>query len=97
MLPAKNATLDDFAQLMQRAILDRPVVNNTGLTARYDFSLEWAPDETQFGGGVPVAPSTAPIAPLFTAIQQQLGLVLKPTRGPVAALIIDAAAKPSAN
>jgi uncharacterized protein (TIGR03435 family) len=95
-LPAKNATLDDFAQLMQRAILDRPVVNNTGLTTRYDFSLEWAPDETQFGGGLPSAPNSAS-PPLFTAIQQQLGLTLKPTRGPVAALIIDTATKPSAN
>ncbi len=97
VLPAKNATLDDFTQLMQRAILDRPVVNNTGLTARYDFSLEWAPDETQFDGGLPPASSTAPTPPLFTAIQQQLGLLLRPTRGPVSALIIDTATKPTAN
>jgi len=96
VLPVKNATLDDFAQLMQRAILDRPVVNHTGLTARYDFSLEWAPDESQFGGGVKIEPETQS-APLFTAIQQQLGLTLKATRGPVAALVVDSAARPAAN
>lgn len=97
VLPAKNATLDDFTQLMQRAILDRPVVNRTGLTARYDFSLEWAADETQFGGGLPAGPTSDPTPPLFTGIQQQLGLVFKPTRGPVSALVIDAAMKPTAN
>jgi uncharacterized protein (TIGR03435 family) len=97
VLPARNASLDDLASLLQRAILDRPVVNRTGLTGRYDFDLEWAPDETQFGGDVPVAPSDAPSAPLFIAIQEQLGLKLEATRGPVSALIVDSAEPPSAN
>ena len=96
-LPARNATTSDFASLMQRAILDRPVVDRTGLTARYDFDLIWAPDETQFGGGVPTAPTMAPAPPLFTAIQQQLGLTLKPTRAAVSALVVDAVERPSAN
>ena len=96
-LPARNATMAEFASLLQRAILDRPVVDKTGLTARYDFDLEWAPDETQFGGDVPVAPSDAPNAPLFTALQEQLGLRIVPTRGPVQALWIDAAERPSAD
>jgi uncharacterized protein (TIGR03435 family) len=97
VLPARNATMGDFASLMQRAILDRPVVDKTGLTARYDFDLEWAPDESQFGGDLPPAPADAPTPPLFTAIQQQLGLKLEPTKGPVAALVIDTAERPSAN
>jgi uncharacterized protein (TIGR03435 family) len=97
VLPARNASLDDLASLLQRAILDRPVVNRTGLSGRYDFDLEWAPDETQFGGDVPVAPADAPSAPLFTAIQEQLGLKLEATRGPVSALIVDSAEPPSAN
>jgi uncharacterized protein (TIGR03435 family) len=97
VMPARNATMSDLARLMQRAILDRPVVDKTGLSGRYDFDLEWAPDETQFGGEVPVAPADAPSAPLFSAIQQQLGLRLEATRGRVAALVVDKAEQPSAN
>lgn len=97
VLPARNATMGDLASLLQRAILDRPVVDKTGLAGRYDFDLEWAPDETQFNGDVPAAASEAPSAPLFSAIQQQLGLRLVATRGPVDALVIDKAERPSAN
>jgi uncharacterized protein (TIGR03435 family) len=97
VLPARNATMGEFASLLQRAILDRPVVDKTGLSGRYDFDLEWAPDETQFGGGVPAASSDAPSAPLFSAIQQQLGLKLAATTGPVDALVVDKVERPSAN
>jgi uncharacterized protein (TIGR03435 family) len=97
VLPARNASMDDFTSLLQRAVLDRPVVNKTGLTGRYDFDLEWAPDESQFGGDVPVASADAPSAPLFTAIQEQLGLKLEATKGPVQALIVDTAVRPVEN
>ncbi len=97
VLPARNASMDDFASLLQRAILDRPVVNKTGLTGKYDFDLEWAPDETQLNGDVPAAPSDAPSAPLFTAVQEQLGLKLEATRGPVQAIVVDGAEKPVEN
>ncbi len=96
-LPAKNATMDDFASLLQRALLDRPVVDRTGLAGRYDFDLDWAPDETQFGGEVPVAPADAQAPPFFTAIQQQLGLRLEAMRGNVQAFVIDHAEPPGAN
>lgn len=96
-LPARNTTMGDFASMLQRAILDRPVVDKTGLTGKYDFDLEWAPDESQFNGEVPSASGDAPAAPLFTAIQQQLGLKLEATKGPVDALIVDKAVQPSAN
>jgi uncharacterized protein (TIGR03435 family) len=97
VLPARNATMGDLASLMQRAMLDRPVVDKTGLTGRYDFDLEWAPDETQFGGEIPTASADAPSAPLFSAIQQQLGLKLEAARGPVEALVVDKAERPSEN
>ena len=97
VLPARNATMTDFVSLLQRAILDRPVVDKTGLSGRYDFDLEWAPDETQFGGDVPAASPDAPASPLFSAIQQQLGLRLVATRGPVDTLVVDKAERPSAN
>ncbi len=97
VLPARNATLAEFASLLQRAILDRPVVDKTGLSGRYDFDLEWAPDESQFGGDGPTSSADAPSSPLFSAIQQQLGLRLVATRGPVDALVVDKAERPSAN
>jgi uncharacterized protein (TIGR03435 family) len=96
-LPARNASMADFASLLQRALLDRPVVDSTGLSGRYDFDLDWAPDETQFGGEVPVAPTDAQAPPFFTAIKDQLGLELEATRGNVQALVIDHAETPSAN
>jgi uncharacterized protein (TIGR03435 family) len=96
-LPARNARMEDFVSILQRAILDRPVVDKTGLTGRYDFDLDWAPDETQFGGDLPAPSANATYPPLFTAIQEQLGLQLIATRGPVSALVVDHAERPSAN
>lgn len=97
LLPARNATMADFVSILQRAILDRPVVDKTGLKGRYDFDLQWAPDESQFGGAVPVAPPDASSPPFFTAVREQLGLRLVATRGPADALVIDHAEKPSPN
>jgi uncharacterized protein (TIGR03435 family) len=97
VLPGRNASMEDFVSLLQRAIVDRPVVDKTGLAGRYDFDLEWAPDETQFGGGVSTGTEVSQSPPLFVAIEQQLGLKLVATRGPVAALIVDKAERPSAD
>jgi uncharacterized protein (TIGR03435 family) len=97
LLPARNVTMGDLTSMMQRAMLDRPVVDRTGLTGRYDFDLEWAPDETQFGGDIPPAPSDSQVAPLFVALQEQLGLKLEATRGMVDALVVDKAEKPTAD
>jgi uncharacterized protein (TIGR03435 family) len=96
-LPARNASMTDFVSLLQRAVLDRPVVDETGLTGRFDFDLSWAPDETQFGGEVPVAPTDAQAPPLFTAMEQQLGLRLEATHGSVQVLAIDTVERPTAN
>jgi uncharacterized protein (TIGR03435 family) len=97
VLPARNATMSEFASILQRAILDRPVLDRTGLNGRYDFNLQWAPDETQFGGEIPAAPANAQDPPFFTAIREQLGLRIEHTRGPVEALVIDRAEPPSPN
>lgn len=96
-LPARNVSMGDFVSLLQRAVLDRPVVDKTGLAGRYDFDLTWAPDASQFGGEVPVAPADASSPPFFTAMREQLGLRLEATRGPVEALVIDAVERPSPN
>lgn len=97
VMPARNASMADFVSVLQRAILDRPVVDKTALPGRYDFDLEWAPDESQFNGDIPAAPSDAPEPAFFTAIQQQLGLRLEATRGPVDAIVVDHAEHPSAD
>jgi uncharacterized protein (TIGR03435 family) len=100
VLPAINATMADFAGVMQAVVLDRPVVDRTGLTGRWDFTLQWTPDESQFGGrGAAAGQLQGANAPpgLFTAIQEQLGLKLESTRTPVEVFVIDRVEKPSAN
>jgi uncharacterized protein (TIGR03435 family) len=95
-LPAKGASMAELASVMQRAVLDRPVVDNTGLTGRFDFDFEFVPDDSQFGGQLP-HPADSPMASLFTAIQQQLGLRLEATRGMVEAMVIDHVERPGEN
>jgi uncharacterized protein (TIGR03435 family) len=101
VLNVRNATMADFSQLMQSAVLDRPVVDHTALAGRYDFQLKWTPDESQFSGmGIKVPPPTdaadAP-PPLFTALQEQLGLKMDVEKTPVPVYVLDHVEKPSAN
>ncbi len=99
-LHVTNAKMEDFSHLMQEAVLDRPVVDQTSLQGRWNFNLKWTPDETQFAGmGVKVPTTEAADAPppLFTAIQEQVGLRLDATRTPVPVLVVDHVEKPSEN
>ena len=94
-VPARSVTMDDFVAMLQRATLDRPTVNKTGLKGKYDFDLKWAQDESQYGGQLPKAPDDAQSPPLFTAVQEQLGLKLVATRGMVSAMVVDGAQRPT--
>jgi uncharacterized protein (TIGR03435 family) len=101
-LGVRNANMNDFTGLMQSAVLDRPVLNQTDLTGRFDFTLVWTPDDSQFSGmGVKVPPPPADgttAAPnLYTAIQEQLGLKLEATKAPADVMVIDKVEKPSEN
>jgi len=102
-LPAANATMSDLAALLLGAVLDRPVIDQTGLSGRFDFTLNWTPDETQFASLGVRRPTPSgelpPDAPpdLFTSIQQQIGLKLETKKLPVDVFIIDRVEKPSAN
>lgn len=89
--------MGELASVLQRAALDRPVTDQTGLKGRFDFDLEWMPDETQFGGQGPWGGAETTKPDLFAAVQQQLGLKLEATKGPVEVLIIDHVERPSAN
>lgn len=97
LMPARNASVQDFVAVLQRAILDRPVVDRTGLSGRYDFDLNWAPSEREFNGEIAAAPGDTASPPLVVAVQQQLGLRLEATRGLTNALVIDSVHRPSAN
>ena len=97
LMPARNASVQDFVAVLQRAILDRPVVDRTGLTGRFDFDLSWAPSEREFNGELAAAPVDTASPPLVVALQQELGLKLEATRGLTSALVIDGVQKPSAN
>ena len=93
-LVARNASLNDLAWELQSAVLDRPVVDQSGLTKRFDFTLSWTPDEFQ-PPALAGETRTAETAPnLFTAIRQQLGLRLTSTRSIVDAMVIERIALP---
>jgi uncharacterized protein (TIGR03435 family) len=97
-LPARNATMAEFASMLQRAVLDRPVVDNTGLAdQRYDFDLEWTPDDSQFDGKMPAIKAENSGKPDLSAALQQLGLKLESTKGPVPVIVIDHVERPSEN
>ncbi|MCU1327943.1 MAG: hypothetical protein JWN34_3313, partial [Bryobacterales bacterium] len=87
---------------LQSRVVDRPVVDQTSLPERYDFTLKWTPDINQ--PAAPGQPAPAPAATdvdappdLFGAFQQQLGLKLEATKAPVDVLVVDKIAKPSEN
>ncbi|HEY9137461.1 MAG TPA: TIGR03435 family protein [Terriglobus sp.] len=96
----RNQTMDDICHGFQGAVFDRPVVNHTGLTGRYNGTLNWTPDETQFQVfGVKIVPDESPDAPppVFIAIQQQDGLKLDAEKTAVDVMILDHVEKPSEN
>jgi uncharacterized protein (TIGR03435 family) len=72
----------------EQFFLDRPLVDQTGLTGKYDFSIRYTFDE---------AHATDPNAPpgLFTAVQEKLGLKFEPVKAPVDVFVIDQSERPS--
>jgi uncharacterized protein (TIGR03435 family) len=103
-LTVRNMTMTEFASWMQSSVTDRPVVDQTGLTDRYDFQLKWTPDDSQFiqfrgTGSTAPPPTDNPNGPpgLYIAIQEQLGLKMGPAKIPDDVIVIDHAEKPSPN
>jgi len=97
-LKVSNGSMQDFVDVMQHYVLDRPVLDRTGIAGKYDFTLNWTPDDSQFLGlGVtiphPTGSTNAP-PPLSAAIQEQLGLKFDSTMASVEILVIDHVEKP---
>jgi uncharacterized protein (TIGR03435 family) len=89
--------------------LGRTVLDKTGLKGKYDFTLKWTPEQGESmmpggpggpGGGPPpdgAPPPDASGPSIFTALQEQLGLKLEPTKAPADVLTIDHVERPSEN
>jgi uncharacterized protein (TIGR03435 family) len=97
---ARNTTVKEFASFLQVLVLDRPVVDKTGLTGHFDMECTFTPDDSLFNGHSPFpqkpdANNTAPS--FYDAFQQDLGLKLSPEKAPVDVIVIDHAEKPSQN
>jgi uncharacterized protein (TIGR03435 family) len=103
-IPVFNSDMAEFSGVLQSMVLDRPVVNQTGLTGHYDFVLTFTPDDSQFNGHPPklngqTPPADAPDAApsLFDAMPKELGLKLEAQKTAVEVIAIDHVDKPSAN
>jgi uncharacterized protein (TIGR03435 family) len=95
-------TMAQFADTLGNQ-MDRPVVDQTGLTKNYDFTLEYAPEGGGKGpmgtplpqlpasgdGGLPREADSQAAPSLFTALQEQLGLKLEQKKGAVDLLVVD--------
>lgn len=95
-----NEPMAHFVKWLGFAILDRPVLDQTGMAGKYDFTLRWTPDETQFSNSglrAKAAGENASLPPLFGALEEQLGLKLEARKVPAEVLVIDRAERPSEN
>jgi uncharacterized protein (TIGR03435 family) len=85
LMDLNGFSLDEFSGIYLTAVMERPVVNRTGLTGRFDLRLRFATPAN------PAGPS------IFTALPQQLGLKLEPATAPRPFMVIDSAARPFGN
>jgi bla regulator protein BlaR1 len=95
-LKATAAKLDNLARLlqMQPEAAGRMLVNQTGITGTYNFTLKWSRDQSAGSdAGLPAGDGPS----FFTALQEQLGLRLVPTKAPSEVIVIDHIYHPSEN
>lgn len=98
LISAGGATLTQLATGLTLWV-DRIVVDKTALAGSYDFFLHWTPTAPpRVPLGIETLPPPDPDGPsLFAALDEQLGLKLEATRGPVEILVIDRAEHPAEN
>ena len=90
VLRVTSTTMAEFATTMDSQ-LEKPLVDQTGLTGKWDFLLKWRPETAP----EPDDPNALP--GIFTAIQEQIGLKLEGAKAPVDVIVIDKVERPSAN
>lgn len=97
-LIGRGQTMQDLAKRLA-TLLGKPVFDSTALMPRYDFTLTFSPEGTDWGEGPLPAPPDGESPPgIVAAIQSQLGLRLESSKGPVDVLVIDHADRtPTAN
>ena len=88
ILDAKSASMPDLAQALSD-LVHRQVIDKTGLSGRADITLKWTADEAADQG--------TPVLSIFTALEEQLGLKLVSSKGPVDTLVIDHIEMPTEN
>jgi len=99
-IEAQGVTVESFSKML-RIVLDRPVIDRTGIAGRFDVRIEFSREGTAFGR-IPLAgrpPASDPTGPpsIFTVVQEQLGLRLHAAKGPVDRFVIDHIERPSEN
>jgi len=96
-LGARNVTIGFIADsLSAGANVGRPIIDQTGLTGRFDFNLEWIPDRESLPPGVELPPDSS--GPSFAeALQEQMGIRMQPQKHTMNVLVIDHVEHPSAN
>jgi uncharacterized protein (TIGR03435 family) len=103
-LIGQGIAISNVVEMLSQLGLGLAIVDKTGLTAKYDFTLQWNPDQgtPKFKGAdgsmQPAGPLADSFGPsLFTAMEEQLGLKLEKQKGPVDVSVIDHVEKPSEN
>ena len=95
-----RATMSDLAMVLSRQ-MERPVLDKTSLSGRYDFEMNYTPDNgcasRQPDGSTANSETLTDRPSIFTALQEQLGLKLESIKGPVEVIVIDRAERPGPN
>jgi uncharacterized protein (TIGR03435 family) len=96
-LEAQGIPMEAVASVLSKEV-GRTVLDETRLNGKYDFTLEWEPDDAPPVAGNDNGLAQDSVAPsLFTALQEQLGLKLEPRKGPIRVMVIDHVEPPTPN
>jgi uncharacterized protein (TIGR03435 family) len=93
----RNVPVTVLAEELQDMVLDRPVLDKTGLAGNFDFDLVWRPEPKLSGTADASAAADLNLPDIFTACREQLGLKLESRKEPAKVIVVDGAAKPSEN
>jgi uncharacterized protein (TIGR03435 family) len=94
-LTGQAIEMSALANLLSQQV-HRLVVDNTELKGKYDLTLQWTPDDLSSGHDEAAAPADSGPT-IYTALQEQLGLRLDSTKGPVDTVVVDHVEMPSEN